>query len=287
MNAYFQPKVNETYEIYKFRNATQNSGESLDIYFTRLRRLAQTCEFDKEDEEIKSHIAMSCLSSRLRRRALREDMDLKVQLDYGRGLEMSEMQAKGIEKQQKLAKVTEVQTVKEGKRSPENKKCYRCGENYPHKGRPCPALNGVYRETTMDVIFIHLPAPGNVEPILHFMYSGIADGALLQPSEIFNTIQNANFLGVDELLAKTAESFAARWKVFALSPLFRRSIVDSEFVASILEIGTKNNVFSDGDKLRIVVLWNEEEEDLDSNLPESTRLLLEHKCFKKTRIVDL
>ena len=148
-------------------------------------------------------------------------------------------------------------------------------------------LNGVYRETTMDVIFIHLPAPGNVEPILHFMYSGIADGALLQPSEIFNTIQNANFLGVDELLAKTAESFAARWKVFALSPLFRRSIVDSEFVASILEIGTKNNVFSDGDKLRIVVLWNEEEEDLDSNLPESTRLLLEHKCFEKTRIVDL
>ena len=74
---------------------------------------------------------MSCLSSRLRRRALREDMDLKVQLDYGRGLKMSEMQAKGIEKQQKLAKVTEVQTVKEGKRLPENKKCYRCGENYP------------------------------------------------------------------------------------------------------------------------------------------------------------
>ena len=64
-------------------------------------------------------------------------MDLKALLDYGRGLEMSELQAKGIEEQEKLAKVTEVQTVKEGKRSPENKKCHRCGENYPHKGRPC------------------------------------------------------------------------------------------------------------------------------------------------------
>ena len=54
---------------------------------------------------------------------------------------MSEKQAKGIEEQEKLAKVSEVQTVKEGKRPPESKKCYRCGENYPHKGRPCPALN--------------------------------------------------------------------------------------------------------------------------------------------------
>ena len=67
-----------------FRNATQNSGESLDSYCTRLRRLVQTCEFTNEDEEIKSHIVVSCLSTRLRRRALREDMDLKALLDYGR-----------------------------------------------------------------------------------------------------------------------------------------------------------------------------------------------------------
>lgn len=148
-------------------------------------------------------------------------------------------------------------------------------------------LNGAYRETAMDVISIHLPAPGNMEPILHFMYSGTADGALFEPSEIFNTIQNANFLGVDELLTKAAENFATRWKVLALSPLFRRSIVDSEFVASILELGSKSNVFNDGDKLRIVVLWNEEEEDHDSNFPESTRLLLEHKCLERTGIADL
>lgn len=147
-------------------------------------------------------------------------------------------------------------------------------------------FNGVYRETTMDVISVHLPAPGNIEPILHFLYSGIADGALFTPSEIFNTIQNANFLGVVELLTKAVEHFATGWKVLAFSPLFRRSIVDSEFVASILELGTKNNAFSEGDKLRIVVLWNEEE-DLESNFPESTRLLTDHKCFEKTRIADL
>ena len=63
LNTYFQPKVNKTYEIYMFRNASQNSGESLDSYCIRLRRLAQTCEFANEDEEIKSHIVVSCLSS--------------------------------------------------------------------------------------------------------------------------------------------------------------------------------------------------------------------------------
>ena len=126
-----------------FRNATQNSGEPLDSYCTRLRRLAQRCKFDHVDEEIKSHIVVSCLSSRLRRRALREDMNLTELLDYGRGLEMSEEQAKGIEEQEKLAQTADVQTVKEEKRKPKNKKCYRCGENYPHKGRPCPALNEI------------------------------------------------------------------------------------------------------------------------------------------------
>lgn len=147
-------------------------------------------------------------------------------------------------------------------------------------------LCGVYRETKMDLISIHLPAPGNIEPILHFMYSGIADGALFEAQEIFNTIQNANFLGVEELLSKAAEHFATQWKVFALSPLFRRSIVDSEFVSSILELGTKNSVFLEGDKLRIVVLWNEEE-GAERNFPESSRLLIEHKCLEKTGIADL
>ncbi|KAJ7379900.1 hypothetical protein OS493_012659 [Desmophyllum pertusum] len=148
-------------------------------------------------------------------------------------------------------------------------------------------LCGVYRETTMDMISIHLPAPGKMEPMLHFMYSGVADGALFEAHEIFNTIQNANFLGVEELSSKAAENFATRWKVFAVSPLFRRSIVDSEFVSSILELGAKNNVFSEGDKLRIIVLWNEEEEGLERIFPESTRLLTEHKCLEKTGIADL
>lgn len=146
-------------------------------------------------------------------------------------------------------------------------------------------FNGVYRETSMDVISIHLPAAGNVEPILHFLYSGIADGALFEPSEIFNTIQNASFLGVDELLEQAAAHFATIWKILTVSPLFR-GIIDSKFVDLILELGTKNDSFGDGDKLRIVVLWDEEE-DQEGNFPESNRLLIEHRCLEKAKISDL
>ena len=67
LDVYFQPKVDKTYV---FGIAAQNVGESLDSYCTRLRRRAQTCEFTTEDEEIKSQIVVSCLSSRLYRRAL-------------------------------------------------------------------------------------------------------------------------------------------------------------------------------------------------------------------------
>ncbi|KAK3740432.1 hypothetical protein QZH41_004600 [Actinostola sp. cb2023] len=147
LNVYFQPKVNKTYEVYMFRNATQDSGESLDSYYTRLRRLAQTCEFTNEEEEIKSHIILSCSSTRLRRRALREYMNLKALLDYGRGFEMSEQQAKGIEEHEKLCKATEVQMVKPRnvRTKTDQKQCYRCGGNYPHQGRPCPALHETCR----------------------------------------------------------------------------------------------------------------------------------------------
>ncbi|XP_070531565.1 uncharacterized protein [Ptychodera flava] len=111
LNKYFLPKVNKAYEVYVFRNTNQKQGESLDSYYTRLRQLAQTCDFSNEDEEIKSQIVLSCSSSRLRRRALREDLSLKDLLDAGRAFEVSEHQAKGIEDSDKSAQSTEVKQV--------------------------------------------------------------------------------------------------------------------------------------------------------------------------------
>lgn len=78
LDAYFVPKRNKEYDIYKFRQSKQETGETIDTFHTRLRKLAETCEFEKTDNEIKSQIIQSCSSTRLRRRALREsEINLK------------------------------------------------------------------------------------------------------------------------------------------------------------------------------------------------------------------
>ena len=164
LTAHFNPPVNTTYEVYNFRKAQQNEGESLDSFHTRLRTLAKTCEFANSDKEIKEQIILSCKSNALRRKALREDLDLTALLKAGRALELSDMQAKEVESDK-----TTVNTVnhkkksdrrpkkgkgrrreehsesrsesrKESRKTEESSKCRNCGGAYPHRDS-CPAKN--------------------------------------------------------------------------------------------------------------------------------------------------
>ena len=52
LNTHFCPKQNIEYETYVFRQAKQRTGETLDQYHTRLRQLAQTCDFSDIDCEV-------------------------------------------------------------------------------------------------------------------------------------------------------------------------------------------------------------------------------------------
>ena len=97
LTEFFAPQTNIAYEVYNFRQARQNQGESLDSYHVRLRQLAKTCDFVDIDKEIKEHIILSCTSSTLRRRALQEEYDLNKLLKVGRSLEISESQARHLE----------------------------------------------------------------------------------------------------------------------------------------------------------------------------------------------
>lgn len=97
LNNYFKPKKNTAYEVYQFRQAAQNSDESLDAYLTRLRKLAKTCNFHDTDREICAQIITSCKSNQLRRKALREDYNLENLLKAGRAFEISEQQASKLE----------------------------------------------------------------------------------------------------------------------------------------------------------------------------------------------
>ena len=88
LNDYFIPKRNKEYDIYKFRQSKQEPGESIDTYHTKLRKLAENCEFANVDDEIKSQIIQSCSSTRLRRRALREnEINLEQLLKLARSFE--------------------------------------------------------------------------------------------------------------------------------------------------------------------------------------------------------
>ncbi|KAL5018211.1 hypothetical protein ScPMuIL_003933 [Solemya velum] len=165
LEKYFIPKRNKEYDVYQFRQAKQKVGENVTTYNTRLRKLAEYCEFADIEAEIKSQIVQSCSSARLRRRALRDgDMTLENLLTLARAFELSDQQAQDIEG----SKPEEVNFMKNKSRSrgktrgkgreknPEgpatsnsqktykpqaqqNKTCYRCGGTFPHKSKPCPA----------------------------------------------------------------------------------------------------------------------------------------------------
>jgi hypothetical protein len=45
LKAYFDPQKNRRYEVYRFRQTTQEHNETLDQFHTRLRTMSETCEF--------------------------------------------------------------------------------------------------------------------------------------------------------------------------------------------------------------------------------------------------
>ena len=98
LNEYFSPQTNIAYEVYNFRQTKHKDSESLDSYHTRLCQLAKTCEFSNIDTEIKEHIILTCSSNSLRCRALRENLTLDALFKLGRALELSEEQARQVEK---------------------------------------------------------------------------------------------------------------------------------------------------------------------------------------------
>ena len=151
LDEYFSPKKNVDYEIFQFRKATQEPGETVDQFVTRLRKLAATCEFHDASREIKSAVIQNCLSKRLRRYALREDtLKLDEFLAKARSLEASETQATGIEKNLPSEEVNRLShkpqqsrpTVKKPPRQStqsSSNTCRQCGLIWPHRTKPCPA----------------------------------------------------------------------------------------------------------------------------------------------------
>lgn len=98
LNTYFTPKRNTVFERHLFRRVKQSTGETLDQFHVRLRKLASTYEFKNIEEELISQITEGTSSIRLCRNALHE---AKVTLDklihMGKSLGNAESQAANVE----------------------------------------------------------------------------------------------------------------------------------------------------------------------------------------------
>ena len=98
LNAYFEPKKNVPFERQQFRQAIQGPGELMDTFVTRLRKLAQTCEFGNAKAMIWDQALDKCRSGKLRRRLLREPaLTLDQILTIARATEAADLQAEQME----------------------------------------------------------------------------------------------------------------------------------------------------------------------------------------------
>ncbi len=97
LTTYFTPKRNTSFETFKFRRLTQQAGEGIDAFYTRLRRMSANCDFANTEREILAQIIQGCTSTKVRRRALKDDLTLQQVIDEARSLELAETRASEIE----------------------------------------------------------------------------------------------------------------------------------------------------------------------------------------------
>lgn len=125
LTTYFSPQVNVRYERVMFRQIKQDSGETTDRYVTRLRKLAESCEFQDPDDAILDQVIEKCFSTELRRKALQEkNLTLDKFLHLARALEAANRQASIIEGNgnNNSKQVNKVQQSKPAKKSNQSNK---------------------------------------------------------------------------------------------------------------------------------------------------------------------
>ena len=100
LDNHFVVQRNVSFERTVFHAARQNNGESIEQYVTRLRTLAQYCDYgNRTDENIRDQIVSTCRSSNLRKILLSTpDLTLVRLRELGRTQENSAMLASKLEK---------------------------------------------------------------------------------------------------------------------------------------------------------------------------------------------
>ena len=148
----FDPSTNKDMEIHEFRQIFQESGETTNEFYRRLKEKLSSCESTNAEAEVRTQIIHKTSDYRLRRKALREEMDLKALLTYGLTLEQSDRHSKLLEEDHKTPRQTnfigdrknqgrqggytaqDTKTRYNAQVKQSTQKYGNCGGSYPHIG---------------------------------------------------------------------------------------------------------------------------------------------------------
>ena len=165
LDNYFIPKVNSAYARHAFRQLKQETGETVRLYATKLKKAAQDCDYgDDTDNQIRDEIMCKCTSNYIRRKLLEEGQGLTLNrtLEIAEQCEKVETQmtalsgtSEGTESVNKLyeRKQGQRQTPRQSQETGngrQGKECYRCGQSghfgrdpsCPARGKTCRKCNG-------------------------------------------------------------------------------------------------------------------------------------------------
>ncbi|PIK51998.1 hypothetical protein BSL78_11110 [Apostichopus japonicus] len=144
--------ANTTYERYIFNTRVQREGESFESFFTSLKSLAETCEFDTLTESlIRDRIILGMKNANISQRLLREaHLTLTQNITIVRAAEAASAHASEIAKST-MTDISDVHYVKherqnrqkpakfQQQKNSKSQICRNCGDKYPHTDHPCPA----------------------------------------------------------------------------------------------------------------------------------------------------
>lgn len=146
IDSYVNPKYNEVFERFKFNERKQQCNESFENYYTSLRQLISTCNYDTskteslEDQLLRDRIVQGLQDKLLQESLLRiEGLTLDKVTNICRASEISKIQVK------EMNPMLEIDTVKHRnnnfKRQSLNKKTYGKNDN-KFQCRRCQQLHG-------------------------------------------------------------------------------------------------------------------------------------------------
>ena len=158
LNAYFVPQVNSAFARQTFHRITQNPGETVQQFVTRLRKAAKDCDFGTDpDNQIRDAVLNKCTSTYIKRKLLEEGQGLNLTrtLEVAAKCEKIETQLAALsvkgEESESINRINErsnnPSTSTQGRFQGRDKICYRCGL-LGHLGRDpqCPARGKTYRK---------------------------------------------------------------------------------------------------------------------------------------------